>query len=251
MQCTTAPLRSNKAEIGVFIILKETSRDRTCRLRVSTQRAALRLRSNRKGGHPEKTFRWPHPLGSPPAKPTVRSPNRRGARFSPCGRRRNTGINDSFFHGDPRTFPRLDQHLRRHPSPRPNDRRSRGELRGRDDARHGLPPRSTSILTALPTGWPTVFTATSPPNATNSRRSLRPSNPAAARTPCVTPSAPTPPTASTAPTPTNATPPKSPSKNGPTRPTPYWPSCAVYPSISFAAAATKWPRPASSTSRRP
>lgn len=58
-------------------------------------------------------------------------------------------------------------------------------------------------------------------------------------------------TASTAPTPTNATPPKSPSKNGPTRPTPYSPSCAVYPSISFAAAATKWPRPASSTSRRP
>ncbi len=107
-------------------------------------------------------------------------------------------------------------------------------------------PRSTSILTALPTGWPTVFTATSPPNATNSRRSLRPSNLAAARTPCVTPSAQTPPTASTAPTP-----PKSPSTNGPTRPTPYSPSYAVYPSISFAAAATKWPRPASSTSWRP
>lgn len=45
-----------------------------------------------------------------------------------------------FSPGDPRTFPRLDQHLRRHPSPRPNDRRSRGELRGRDDASHGLPP---------------------------------------------------------------------------------------------------------------
>jgi len=65
------------------------------------------------------------------------------------------------------------------------------------------------------------------------------SMPAAAPTPCATPSAPTPPTASIATTPTNETPSKSPSRNGPTSPIPSSPKSARSPSNSSAAPARK------------